>query len=278
MSSEDARRLEVAIRAAREGGRLAREHLGDPLYIKIKGRRDVMVGASLKVQNAIRDILLSEFPSDAVLGEEGDEDEVLPVDAEHLWVVDPIDGTVNFLQQLPFFSISLAYRDALGFRVGVVYDPMRDELFSATIGGGAFLNGEPIFIHRPGEGEDVYEQMLIGTDLPGDGALRLDAMRAATHLSNRMLGIVILGSPALGLCYIASGRTHGYVHLKLQLWDVAAGALILQEAGGIFTNLTGGSWLYSDGGYLATNGAIHGVLLRLLKTALPEAPKVPPSP
>src|SRR5262249_59709680 len=119
------------------------------------------------------------------------------------------------------------------------------------------------------EGEDIYEQMLIGTDLPGDNALRVNALRALTHVGNRMLGVVMLGSPALALSYIGAGRLHGYVHLKLQLWDIAAGALILSEAGGVFTNLTGGSWLHSDGGYLASNGAIHGILLRLLKAALP---------
>lgn len=268
-TDDDARRLEVASRAAREGGRLAREHLGDPLYIKVKGRRDIMVGAALLVQDAIRDILLAEYPDDAVLGEEGEDDDVLPVNAEHLWVVDPIDGSINYLQQLPLFAVSIAYRDAQGFRVGVVYDPMRDELFSARLGGGAFLNGEQVYVHRPGEGEDIYDQMVIATDLPGEADERLSALRAATHVANRMLSLVILGAPSLALSYLAAGRVHGYVAQRLHLWDIAAGGLIVQEAGGIFTNLTGGSWLHSDGGYLATNSAIHGVLLRLLKAASP---------
>jgi myo-inositol-1(or 4)-monophosphatase len=267
---DDAARLEVAIRAAREGGRVALAHLGNPLYFKLKDRRDLQLGAALVVQDCIREILHAECPDDAFLGEEGPDDEPLPVHAERLWIVDPIDGSINFFRGLPTFAISIGYRDAGGFRVGVVYDPSRDELFSARFADGARLNGERIFVHVAGEGEDAYEQSLIGTDLHGGTAERVKGMRVATHVANRMLGLVMLGSPALGLCYVAAGRTHAYFHLKLHLWDVAAAAVILQEAGAILTNGTGGSWLYSDGSYLATNGRLHGGMLRLLRAALPE--------
>jgi myo-inositol-1(or 4)-monophosphatase len=267
---DDAARLEVAIRAAREGGRVALAHVGNPLYFKLKGRRDLLVGASLAVQDAIRDVLLGACPDDGFVGEEGPEDEVLPVDAERLWIVDPIDGSTNYFRGVPNFAVSIGYRDANGFRVGVVYDPSRDELFSARSGDGARLNGERIHVHVAGEGEDAYELSLIGTDLPGDTEARIKAMRAATHVANRMLGLVMLGSPALGLCYVAAGRTHAYFHLALQLWDVAGAAVILQESGAAFTNGGGSSWLYSDGSYLASNGRIHGGMLRLLRAALPD--------
>jgi myo-inositol-1(or 4)-monophosphatase len=267
---DDAERLEVAIHAAREGGRVALEHLGNPLYFKLKGRRDVLVGASLVVQNTIRDVLLGACPDDAILAEEGPDDEVLPVNAERLWIVDPIDGSINYLRGLPDFAISIGYRDATGFRVGVVYDPSHDELFSARFADGARLNGERIYVHVAGEGEDAFDASLIGTDLPGDSDGRVQSLRAATHVGNRMLGLIMLGSPALGLCYVAAGRTHAYFHMKLQLWDVAAAAVIVQEAGGAMTNGTGGSWLYSDGSYLASNGRLHGSMLRLLHAALPE--------
>jgi myo-inositol-1(or 4)-monophosphatase len=275
---DDAARLDVAIRAAREGGRIALEHLGNPLYVKLKGRRDVLVGAALVVQDAIRDTLLAACPDDAVLGEEGPDDEALPVDAERLWIVDPIDGSINFLRGLPDFAISIGYRDGNGFRVGVVYDPSRDELFSARLGDGARLNGQPIFAHVPGEGEDAYEDSLIGTDLPGDADARVQALLAATHVGNRMLGLIMLGSPALGLCYVAAGRTHAYFHLKLHLWDVAAASVILQEAGAVVTSGSGGSWMYSDGSYLASNGRIHGGMLRLLRAALPTLGEESPQP
>src|SRR2546421_8179635 len=186
---DDAARLDTAIRAAREGGRVARAHLGNPLYFKVKDRRDLLVGAAIVVQDAIREILLGDYPDDGFLGEEGPEDEPLPVNAERLWIVDPIDGSTNFLRGLPDYAISLGYRDANGFKVGVVYDPTRDELFSALSGKGARLNGEPIYAHVPGEGEDAYEQSLIGTDLSGEVEERLQGMRAATHVANRMLGL-----------------------------------------------------------------------------------------
>jgi myo-inositol-1(or 4)-monophosphatase len=113
---DDARRLEIAIQAAREGGRVAMAHLGDPLYFKLKGRRDLPVGASIVVQDAIREILMGECPDDAFLGEEGPDDEVLPVNAKRLWIVDPMDGTSNYLRGVPGFAISIGYRDANGFR------------------------------------------------------------------------------------------------------------------------------------------------------------------
>jgi myo-inositol-1(or 4)-monophosphatase len=267
---DDAARLEVAIRAARVGGRVALEHASNPLYFKLKERRDLLVGASLVVQDAIHDVVRDECPEDAFLGEEGPDDEELPVNAERLWIVDPIDGSTNFFRGVPTYAISIGYRDASGFRVGVVYDPSRDELFSARLADGARLNGQHIYAHVPGEGEDAFEQSLIGTDLAGDGETRAQGMRAASHVAARMLGLVMLGSPALGLCYVAAGRTHAYFHLKLHLWDVAAASVILTEAGAILTNGTGGSWLYSDGSYLATNGRLHGPMLRLMKAALPN--------
>src|ERR1700716_131057 len=184
---DDAERLEVAIRAAREGGRVALAHLGNPLYFKLKDRRDLQVGASLVVQDTIRDVLRTACPEDAFLGEEGPDDEPLPVNAERLWIVDPIDGSINFLRGLPNFAISIGYRDANGFRVGVVYDPSRDELFSARFADGARLNGERIFVHVAGGGEDAYEQSLIGTAHHGSTEERLMGLRAATHIGNRML-------------------------------------------------------------------------------------------
>jgi myo-inositol-1(or 4)-monophosphatase len=270
-TDEDARRAEVAKRVAREAGQLALQHLGDPIYFKIKGHRDLMVGAAQVVQDRIRDLLLAEFPDDAFMGEEGPDDEALPIAAERLWVVDPIDGSINYFLGLPIFCISIAYREAAVFRLGVVYDPNRDEMFSATFSGGSELNGQPIAIDREGEGEDIYEQSLVSTDFPGDGLLRTRTMLGAGQLAGRFMGMLSLGSPALTLCYIAAGRIHGYFHLQLHVWDVAAAGVILREAGGVLTNLSGGSWLHTDGAYVASNGAVHGEMLRLLKVTLPRA-------
>jgi myo-inositol-1(or 4)-monophosphatase len=267
---DDSSRLQIAIRAAREGGRVALEHLGDPIYFKIKGHRDVMVGAAQVVQDVIREFLKTECPDDEFMGEEGPDDEELPIAAERLWVVDPIDGSLNYFVGLPFFAICIAYREAGVFRVGVVYDPMRDEMFFASFSGGAYLNGEPISIDREGEGEDIYEQSIVSTDYPGEGTLRTRTLVGAGQLAARFMTLLSFGSPALTMCYIASGRVHGYFHLQLHVWDIAAAGLILREAGGVLTNLSGGSWLHSDGAYVASNGAVHGEMLRLLKVVLPQ--------
>src|ERR1043166_5720766 len=104
---DDAERLEIAVRAAREGGRVALAHIGDPLFIKLKGRRDLLVGATEKVQEAIKQILVEAYPDDAFLGEEGPDDEPLPVNAERLWIVDPVDGSTNYLRGLPVFAVSI---------------------------------------------------------------------------------------------------------------------------------------------------------------------------
>ncbi len=269
-ATEDKRRLEIAVRAAREGGRVALEHVGNPLYFKLKGHRDVMVGAAQVVQDTIRELLLAECPDDAFMGEEGPDDEELPIAAERLWVVDPIDGSINFLQGLPLFCISIAYREAGVFRVGVVYDPTRDELFSATFSGGAWLNGEPINVEKKGEGEDLYEYAVVSTDYPGEGVLRTRTLLGVGQLAGRFMTVLSLGSPALTMCYIATGRLHGYFHLQLHVWDIAAAGLILREAGGTLTNLSGGSWLHADGAYVASNGTAHGEMLRLLKLTLPR--------
>jgi myo-inositol-1(or 4)-monophosphatase len=266
-TAADTARLEVAIRAAREGGRVALEYLGNPLHIRLKGRRDLGLGSAERVQDAILKVLRTELPDEAVLAEEGPDDEPLPIDAEKLWIVDPICGSINYYQRLPMYAVCLGFREGSSFRVGVVYDPSRDELFSATLGGGAHVNGEPINVHRPGEGEDVYEETLVGTDLSGQTEQRVHGLRVASHLASHLLGVHMLGSPALGLSYVAAGRLHAYFHYDLRLWDVAAAAVILQEAGGVLTDITGASWLFSRGGYLATNGALTGVLLRLIADA-----------
>ena len=275
---DDAARLEIAIRAAREGGRKALEYLGNPLFIRVKDRRDLALGSAERVQDAIINVLREAVPDEAILAEEGPDDEPLPVDAERLWIVDPICGSINYYQRVPMYAVCVGFREGSSFRLGVVYDPSRDELFTAIQGSGAKLNGQPINVHRPGEGEDVYDDTLIGTDLSGRPERRVHGLRTASHAAKRLLGVHMLGSPALGLCYVAAGRFHGYFHYDLRLWDVAAAAVIVTEAGGVLTDITGASWLYSRGGYLATNGALTGVLLRLFADADKNQPKLTGTP
>src|SRR5262249_15659750 len=240
--------------------------LGAPGYMRWKGPRDLQAGAVLDVQQRIVQVIQAEFPNDNFLVEESDESQA--DQADPLWLIDPIDGSMNFNQGLPLFGVCVGYRGAGRDEVGVVYDPCNDELFHAAFGRGAYLNGEPITVNKLSEGEDAYSRALVGTDLPGDYEERKMALYVNRSLGNEVTQLWILGSPALSICYVAAGRLHAYYCLALQPWDVAAASVILKEAGGTFTDIGGGSALFSAGGYLASNGVIHGGMLRGIKPAL----------
>jgi myo-inositol-1(or 4)-monophosphatase len=271
---DDQQALEVAVRAAREGGKIALARLGDPRYLRWKGHRDVVTGASIEVQDVILAIIRSEFPDHGILAEEGPEDEVMSVDAEHLWIVDPICGSLNFAQGIPYFAVSIALRSQGSIRVGVVYDPCRDELFEATVDSPATLNGRVIFVQQISEGLEAFGKAVIGTDWPHEGERREQAVKIMGVFSEQVVECNAMGSPALGLCNVAAGRLHAYWHLDLKIWDVAAASLILQRAGGTLTDARGVTWLYSDGGYIASNSIIHGWTLRTV-TAILMQPKPP---
>jgi myo-inositol-1(or 4)-monophosphatase len=267
MSSPSPERiLRTVIDAARAGGELARARLGHPGYMRWKGPRDLQAGAVLDIQARIVQVIRAEFADDPILVEETEE----PQDsqADPLWIVDPIDGSLNFNQSVPLFGVSVAYRSAGRYEAGAVYDPCNAELFHAAFGRGAYLNGQPITVDKLSEGEDAYKRALVGTDLPGSDEQRKIALYVNRSLGNEVTQLWMFGAPALGMCYVAAGRMHAYYCLALQLWDVAAASVILREAGGTFTDIEGGPSLFSGGGYLASNGVIHGGMLRGIKPAM----------
>jgi myo-inositol-1(or 4)-monophosphatase len=271
---DDQAALEVAVRAARAGGRVAVERLHEPGYIRWKGQRDVVTASSLAVQDAILEVIRAACPDHGILAEEGPEDEPLPVDAEHLWIVDPICGSLNFSQAIPYFGVSLAWRSAGDIRVGVVYDPCRDELFSAVAGGPARLNDQVITVQQISEGLEAWAKAIVGTDWPHVGERREQALRIVPLMAQQVVEVAAMGSPALGVCNVAAGRLHAYWHLDLKFWDIAAASLVLQRAGGTLTDIEGVTWLYSDGGYIASNSVIHGWTLRAIQAVLKQ-PKPP---
>jgi len=265
---DEAYALEVAIKAARAGGAIALAHLDAPKYMQWKGYRDVVTGTSFEVQDAIVSMIREAFPAHGIMAEEGPDDEVIPVEAEHLWIVDPICGSLNFVQGIPFFAVSIALRSRGAIRIGVVYDPCRDELFSATADGPAMRNGDVIFVQQISEGLEAMAKAVIGTDWPHSGEKRELAGRMLPLFAEQVVECNTMGSPALGLCYVAAGRLHAYWHLDLKIWDVAAASLIVQRAGGTLTDANGVTWLYSDGGYIASNSIIHGWTLRIITAVL----------
>lgn len=260
--------LNTAIAAVRAAGAVARARMGDPGYIRWKGNRDVVAEASLAVQDAVLAVLRDADPDAGILAEEGPEDQPIPLDAPRLWIVDPICGSLNFVQGLPHFAISIALRSEGRIRLGVVYDPCRDELFAGSDGGPATLNGRHLVVQQISEGSEAWNGAVVGTDWPYDGERRRRARTIVSVMADQVLDCSIMGSPALGLCHVAAGRLHAYWHLDLKIWDIAAASLIVERAGGVLTDAHGMSWLYSDGGYAATNNVVHNSLLNCLKPLL----------
>lgn len=263
MSRENSYILETAIRAARAGGEVALARLGDPGYQKWKGPGDLLVEAVLDVQARVVEVIHQEFPDHALLVEESEtsQDE----GADPLWIIDPLDGSLNFYHGIPLFAICVGYRSAGRYRVGVVYDPCRKELFQAVMSGGASLNGQPLRVSQFADGMDAFHAAVVGTDWMGNHDELKRAFQLTRVLAGEVLQVRTFGSPALGMCYVAAGRLQAYYGLDhLKLWDVAAASVILEEAGGVLTDIDGSSWYDAEEGYLASNGGVHGAILGVL--------------
>jgi myo-inositol-1(or 4)-monophosphatase len=268
--------LEVAKRAARAGGEIARARLSDPGYLKWTGRREVETEASLETQEAIVAVISAEFPNAGILAKLGPEDATVPVDAPELWLVDSASGSLNFAHGIPHFGITIALRAEGDIRVGVVYDPCRDEMFEATPNTPARLNNEKIVVRQILEGQEAWNAAMVGADWASSGDLRAQTKTILGMVENQVTECNLLGSPALGLCYVAAGRTHLYWHLDLTIWYVAAPGLSLEQAGGVLTDRDGNSWLYSDGGYIGSNNVVHGWALGCIKSVTdPPDPRDP---
>jgi len=268
---EDSQALDVAAQAARAGGAVALERLGQSDYMRWKGHRDVVSGATLEVQQAILDVLHRETPEFGILAEEGPVDEPLPLDAEHRWIVDPICGRLNHVQGIPYFGVSIALRSQGAIRVGAVYDPCRDELFSATLSSHSTLNGAPIGVQQISEGFDAFEKAWVSTDWPRDQDRLDQAMQITAIMSRQVISFSALGSPAVGLCNVAAGRTHAYWALELKIWDIAAAALILTRAGGTLTDDHGRILaVFRRAAMSPANSIIHGWTMRCLQRVLED--------
>jgi myo-inositol-1(or 4)-monophosphatase len=256
--------LEVAERAARVGGEIARakiDELGQAYTWKRS--RDPVVAQALVVQEAIVRTIRIEFADAAILAEEGPEDEEMPVGADPLWIVDPICGSLNYLHHDPEYAVGIGYLQDGAWRVGVVYEPERDALYTGLEGRGAYLNGRRIVVDQFADGAEAWQAAAVAIDWPGDVEARKEMLTVVSTILPVVTSLRVIGSPALALCYVAAGRLHGYSALDLRPWDVAPAGVILQCAGGTLTNFSGSSWYHSpDGGYVASNSVIHGRLLQ----------------
>jgi len=253
--------LELACDLARAAGKVQRERYATRFGVRTKSAPvDLVTDVDEICEALIVDTLEAERPDDAILAEEGSERN--RSGAAWRWIIDPLDGTTNYAHGYPRFCVSIGV-ELEGVRtVGVVYDPLLDELFHAVAGRGAFLNGRRIRVSQ----ETVLERALLATGFPYD---RHHSERDnLEHFAAFLKAAGALrrdGSAALDLCYVAAGRLDGFWELKLAPWDVAAGYLIVEEAGGRCSDLAGGDPPASGSAVVASNGHIHRAMLEVLK-------------
>ncbi|MFD1265904.1 inositol monophosphatase family protein [Paenibacillus motobuensis] len=264
----------VAINSASKAGEWIKSRLGLIKEINTKcSPQDLVTDVDKGAELMIRKLILTHFPDHAILGEEsvdpGAEASANALteakkEAEYLWIIDPIDGTTNFVQGYPFFcvSIALAYRGEV--IIGVIYDPIRDEMFVAEKGKGAYVHGNPTRVSRDGKLADSV--LAVGFNPDREVALPVN-MKGIAALSDRTRSLRAAGSAALHLAYVAAGRLSGYYEVGLNAWDIAAGALLVKESGGIVTDTVGNPYDIGVRRLVATNGKIHQELLDVLKTA-----------
>ncbi|MGH7314417.1 MAG: inositol monophosphatase family protein [Candidatus Rokuibacteriota bacterium] len=257
----------VAIDAARSAGHLLRSELRSRRRITYKGApTNLVTEMDARAETLILERLAGAFPDDAVLSEETG---AHPGRSGRRWIVDPLDGTTNYAHGVPIFAVSIALEAAGRVVVGVVYDPNQDELFVAERGGGAFLGDERLVVSSAA----VLDESLLATGFPYNIRETADTNLAEyAAFSLRARAVRRLGSAVLYLAWLAAGRFDGYWELRLGPWDVAAGSLLVEEAGGRVTDLRGGRLDLDTPAVVASNGRIHEAMLDVLTTARHVAP------
>jgi myo-inositol-1(or 4)-monophosphatase len=250
----------VAVDAARAAGRLLRDELSGARRIAYKGSpTNLVTEMDQRAEALILGRLRGAFPDDAILAEEHG---AAGGRSGRRWIVDPLDGTTNYAHGLPLFGVSIALEEARRLALGVVYDPMRDELFVGERGGGATLNDAPI---RVSATRSIDASLLV-TGFPYNIRETADTnLPEYAAMSLRARAVRRLGSAVIDLAYVACGRFDGYWELRLGAWDVAAGAVLVDEAGGRITGVDGGALDVDAPTLLATNGLIHDAMLATLE-------------
>jgi len=252
----------TAAEAVLRAGAIQRSHFGTDVQVDKKGVIDLVTQVDLEVERWFRDMIGERFPDHAVLAEELDDRSGTAARPKYCWVFDPIDGTVNYAHGLPIFCASLALEIDGVPSVAAVYDPLRKELFTAESGAGARLNGTPLGV----SGTARLVDAMLCTGFPYDVHETVEeviglfgAFVAEARAVRR------LGSAALDLCYVAAGRFDGFWEQRLHPWDMAAGALIVTEAGGTVSTMAGTPFDSREGSIVATNGRLHDAMLATIR-------------
>jgi len=249
---------DAAIKAALRSGSFIKSSVGRVGRVSFKGRGNIVTDIDKKSENMIIGMILSAFPDHSILSEES---RPRNGDSEYRWIIDPIDGTTNFSRGFPFFCVSIALEVRGKVEFGVVYDPMRDELFRASAGNGAYLNKKLIHVSHTAKLKDAF----LATGFSYSLKSRQSNIRFFRKFLLNSLAIRRAGSAALDLCYVACGRFDGFWEMDLYPWDSAAGMLIVREAKGKITKFDGSKFDPYDRNVLATNGRIHGNMISVLE-------------
>lgn len=258
----------IAVRAARAGADVVQRGFFEPLYTELKGAVNPVTQVDLDSENAIRAVIAGHFPEDAVLGEEGGGDDWR---SERVWIIDPLDGTVNYVHRIPQVAISIALWDKGRPLVGVIVDVARNDEFVAIKGEGATLNGSPITVSDTNR----FDNSLIATGFPYDRQEHAEAyMTVVAEVMKLSRGIRRFGAAALDLAWLACGRLdayweHGGDH-GIKPWDIAAGLLLVLEAGGTCTDHISKEFQLETPAFVASNGKVHEDLRSIIARTLPE--------
>lgn len=256
--------INIAVRAARQAGTVIMRSFGrlDTLTVTEKKANDFVSDVDRNAENAIIETIHKAHPHHAILAEESG----VHGKDDFQWVIDPLDGTTNYLHGFPQFAVSIALLHRGRLECAVVYDPVRDEMFTAARGGGALINDRRLRVsdHKGLQGA------LLGTGIPFRDQRYMDAyLGMLKDLSRDSAGIRRPGSAALDFAYVASGRLDGFWELGLSVWDFAAGALLVQEAGGVVSDIRGGSQYLTSGNVICGNVRLHREMVTVIGSHVP---------
>jgi len=257
--------LNTAIRAARSAGELilrSSDNIGQ-LRIDQKGKNDYASEVDRAAEREIITLIKTAYPDHAILAEESGAHE----GNDYVWVIDPLDGTTNFLHGFPQYAVSIALKFKGRLEVGVVYDPLRDELFSAARGGGAMLNNRRLRVTQ----QTSLKGALLGTGFPFKTDLHLDAyMGMFRALTTQCAGLRRAGAAALDLAYVAAGRLDGFWEIGIMEWDMAAGILLIKEAGGVVTDFSFNDKYMQSGNVIAASPKMHQLIYQQIEPHVTE--------
>ncbi len=252
--------VNIAIRAARQAGTVITRASNrmDSINIQTKSQHDYVTEVDRQAEDEIIQIIRKSFPDHGILAEESGEH---TTGDEFQWIIDPLDGTTNFLHQFPQYSVSIAVKQRGRLEHAVVFDPLKDEIFSASRGMGAQLNGRRLRVSKA----NSLDGALLGTGIPFKNQRFLDIyLQMLKEMVIPTAGIRRAGSAALDLAYVASGRLDGFWELDLKPWDMAAGILLIQEAGGMVSDIYGGHEIFETGHVIAANPKVFKAMVQAL--------------